>query len=133
MNERDALLRAVCDHPDDDTPRLVFADWLQENGEEARAEFIRVQVELPSCERGPRRLHLTRREHDLLNEYEEWWLKPIRPFLYEWSDYPWAFRRGFVDMMELREATLIEQGNELFRVTPLTHARLPRVTDWARL
>jgi len=40
MTERDALLRAVCENPDDDTPRLVFTDWLQENGEEERAEFI---------------------------------------------------------------------------------------------
>lgn len=27
----------------DDTPRLVFADWLQENGDEPRAQFIRLQ------------------------------------------------------------------------------------------
>ena len=33
MTEREALLRAVCENPDDDTPRLVFADWLDENGE----------------------------------------------------------------------------------------------------
>src|SRR5262245_10028348 len=46
MNEREALLRAVCENPDDDTPRLVFADWLQENGEEDRAEFIRLQIRL---------------------------------------------------------------------------------------
>ena len=46
MNEREALLKAVCENPDDDTPRLVFADWLQENGEEERAEFIRVQIEV---------------------------------------------------------------------------------------
>jgi uncharacterized protein (TIGR02996 family) len=45
MNERAALLRAICETPDDDTPRLVFADWLQEHGEEERAEFIRVQCE----------------------------------------------------------------------------------------
>ena len=44
MNERDALLRAVCENPDDDTPRLVFADWLQEHGEGDRAEFIRLQI-----------------------------------------------------------------------------------------
>jgi uncharacterized protein (TIGR02996 family) len=44
MNEREALLRAVCEHPDDDTPRLVFADWLDENGEPDRAEFIRLQI-----------------------------------------------------------------------------------------
>lgn len=46
MNERKALLRAVCANPDDDTPRLVFADWLQENGDEERAEFIRLQIRL---------------------------------------------------------------------------------------
>ena len=33
-------------HPDDDGPRLVFADWLEEQGECARSEFIRIQCEL---------------------------------------------------------------------------------------
>ena len=41
-----ALLRAVVAAPDDDVPRLVAADWLDEHGEAERAEFIRVQVEL---------------------------------------------------------------------------------------
>lgn len=36
---------------EDDTPRLIYADWLQDHGEPERAEFIRVQVEL----HGPRR------------------------------------------------------------------------------
>lgn len=36
-----ALLRAILMHPAEDTPRLVYADWLQERGDEARAEFIR--------------------------------------------------------------------------------------------
>ena len=30
MTEHDALVRAVCTHPDDDTPRLIFADFLEE-------------------------------------------------------------------------------------------------------
>ena len=46
MTQRDALLRAVCENPDDDLPRLVFADWCDENGEPERAEFIRTQIEL---------------------------------------------------------------------------------------
>jgi uncharacterized protein (TIGR02996 family) len=33
-------------HPADDAPRLIYADWLQDHGEEERAEFIRVQCEL---------------------------------------------------------------------------------------
>lgn len=40
------LRRAICSHPGDDTPRLVYADWLEENGRPEQAEFIRVQVGL---------------------------------------------------------------------------------------
>ncbi len=43
MTERDALLAAILQNPDDDTPRLVYADWLQEHDEDRRAEFIRLQ------------------------------------------------------------------------------------------
>jgi uncharacterized protein (TIGR02996 family) len=52
--ERDGFLRAICTTPDDDTPRLVYADWLDEHGEHERAEFIRVQfklLEVPECTR----------------------------------------------------------------------------------
>ncbi len=31
MDDETALLKAVCDHPDEDTPRLADADWLGEN------------------------------------------------------------------------------------------------------
>ena len=60
---------------DDDTPRLVFADWLMENGQDERAEFIRVQVErarLPSWDAAQVRLRL--REQELLNQHGESWL-----------------------------------------------------------
>ena len=42
---REALFRGILDNPEDDVPRLVFADWLEEHGEADRAEFIRVQCE----------------------------------------------------------------------------------------
>lgn len=44
-SDHDALFRAICANPEDDTPRLVFADWLEENDEPTRAEFVRAQVE----------------------------------------------------------------------------------------
>src|SRR5207249_899359 len=56
VNDHDALLRAICEHPDDDTPRLIFADFLEENGEADRAAFVRAQVEaarLPDWEPFP--------------------------------------------------------------------------------
>jgi len=40
MNERESFMRAIATSPDDDAVRLVFADWLEENGEPERAEFI---------------------------------------------------------------------------------------------
>jgi uncharacterized protein (TIGR02996 family) len=47
MDDEAAFLRAICEHPDEDTPRLVFADWLTEQGgavNVAWANGIRAQV-----------------------------------------------------------------------------------------
>lgn len=44
MTDRAALYRSILERPDDDLPRLVYADWLEENGESERAEFIRRQI-----------------------------------------------------------------------------------------
>lgn len=41
-----AFLAAIIADPDDDTARLVAADFLEENGDADRAAFIRIQVEL---------------------------------------------------------------------------------------
>ncbi len=46
MNERERLIRAASEEPDEDLPRLVLADWLEEDGETERATFIRSGVEL---------------------------------------------------------------------------------------
>ena len=46
MTERDALYRAIIANPEDDTPRFVYADWLEENGRAEEAEFIRVECRL---------------------------------------------------------------------------------------
>lgn len=54
LSQHEAFLRAIFDAPDDDTPRLVYADFLQENGEDDRAAFIRWQ-----CERGERPERMT--------------------------------------------------------------------------
>ena len=44
MSDHDALLAAICANPRDDTPPLVFADWLEENGQAERAAFIRTDI-----------------------------------------------------------------------------------------
>lgn len=54
MTDLDYIMRAVLEFPDDDLPRLVFADRLDERGklhDRARAELIRLQCESfgPAC------------------------------------------------------------------------------------
>lgn len=41
-----AFLRMILDHPEDDTSRLIYSDWLEEQGEIARAEFIRTSIQM---------------------------------------------------------------------------------------
>lgn len=70
-----ALLAACRARPADDLPRLVLADWLDENGQSERAEFVRIQVEVSHPTADVERIRrLKRREADLLAEYESEWV-----------------------------------------------------------
>jgi uncharacterized protein (TIGR02996 family) len=89
----DAFLQAILANPDDDTPRLVYADWLEERGRPDRAAFIRVQCQLASLpDEDPRRPGLEARERELLKEHGQEWTAPLRGLVDDW-----AFRRGFVE------------------------------------
>lgn len=46
MNDGEALLQTILDNPADDDVRLVYSDWLESEGQEARANFIRLQIQL---------------------------------------------------------------------------------------
>lgn len=65
LTERDALLAAVLAAPDDDLPRLVYADWLDEHGEDRWADLIRVQCELAATESYRQRKALAEREREV--------------------------------------------------------------------
>jgi uncharacterized protein (TIGR02996 family) len=69
----------VKDHPDDDVPRLVLADWLEEHGsneaERARADFIRLQCRLARLTADdPARRELEVQEQKLRREYARVWV-----------------------------------------------------------
>jgi uncharacterized protein (TIGR02996 family) len=95
MNHNDALLQAILAAPDDDAPRLAYADWLEEHYQPDRAEFIRIQCDLAKLAVADgRRAELEARERELLAKYESDWLGAIRsPWL------RWQFRRGFVEAL----------------------------------
>jgi uncharacterized protein (TIGR02996 family) len=78
IREEEAFLQAVIENPEDDAPRLIFADWLEEHGQPERAEFIRVQCELARLpEQEHRRKELLAREQGLLKEHEKEWTAPL--------------------------------------------------------
>jgi uncharacterized protein (TIGR02996 family) len=134
MSDRDALLAAIRAQPDEDTPRLMFADWLEENdpapgapnGPAARANFIRAQVELartPPWE--PFAVKCRWRRPDIATG---------KPFLGQlpaagYSQVSWAplpFRRGFGWAIEVRSAGMWDEFAEpLFDFEPIG-----RVSFW---
>src|SRR5262245_16999021 len=93
---RDAILWAVLEHPDDDTPRLVFADWLEEHGADTdrrQAELIRLQCRLAA---GAGRPGDERRERELLAAHGATWAAPLTALLgLPAADTPWDVRRAF--------------------------------------
>jgi uncharacterized protein (TIGR02996 family) len=96
--DEQALLNAVIAAPDDDLPRLVYADWLEEHGRAERAELIRVQCSLARPQADYRetdeRKRWAQRERWLLQRYSVPWRKelPQVPAV-EWG----RFERGMVE------------------------------------
>lgn len=77
MSTRDDLLDAVRADPEADAPRLVFADFLDEDGEPERAELIRVQCKLARLPWDDFRLSrgLARRAAELVAAHGARWLE----------------------------------------------------------
>ena len=94
-----ALRAAVLAQPDDDLPRLVYADWLDESGDPDRARFLRAQIALaalPEWDPQATALRRTQPEWDL-SEARRAGLPPLpeeRGLRWPDADRD-AFRRGF--------------------------------------
>jgi|SRR5262245_47890266 len=86
MSDAFALVAAIRAAPEDDAPRLIFADWLDENGWPARAEFIRVQCKLARKESPT----LRRREVELLAAHYATFAHPLSS-----PEFQVRFYRGF--------------------------------------
>ena len=120
MTPHDALYQAICTYPDEDTPRLAFADLIEEDGDPARAAFIRTQVDLAR-----------------VPEYDALWAK-CRQFdpgvIRGWAmahtlpkplpdGFSWQvhrFRRGFPWLvMALGADAFVERSDALFTTAPI--------------
>jgi uncharacterized protein (TIGR02996 family) len=117
MTQEDAFLQAIRDNPEDDTVRLIYADWLQDHGEPAetaRAELIRVQCGLARRGDGPERLPLRQREQELLHRHLATWVRPLRRL-----GCTCTFERGFITGVRVEARKFLTGADRLFQVAPL--------------
>jgi uncharacterized protein (TIGR02996 family) len=118
-----AFLEDVIAHAEDDAPRLVFSDWLEDHGDESRAEFIRVQCQLARIPENDRnRPVLLRREGELLKQNGRTWAAPLRGMVDEW-----AFRRGFIECVAVQmrsQEGFCSRMDEVFTAFPVRAVRL---------
>jgi uncharacterized protein (TIGR02996 family) len=121
MSDEEALLAAIAAHPEEDTPRLAYADWLDEHDQPIRADFIRVQVEVARVETLPRidlnqHVALFRRQQDLLEHHRNELIGPL-PSPPESSAVD--FDRGFLSQISFSVPAFINNQARLAALVPL--------------
>jgi uncharacterized protein (TIGR02996 family) len=125
VDERRALMGAIIANPDEDTPRLVFADWLDEHGDEhdrARAAFIRLQVEAARLPEGDkRRKKLEGSTGALADEHHEAWLAPLAACVHQLEHHPklvgrsspaGLFERGLLKALHVEAAKFLQKRHQ---------------------
>ena len=106
MNDRAAFHAAIRENPDDDVVRLVYADWLEENGEAERAEFIRLEIEadrLPLDD--PERERVNARALQMWKEHSTEWFGPLAR-----EPEDWETERGMLQHLAVSAPDFIEHA-----------------------
>ncbi|MFO0797326.1 MAG: TIGR02996 domain-containing protein [Gemmataceae bacterium] len=118
MTDEAALRAAVLAHPDDDTPRLVYADWCDDAGDADRAAFIRAQVEAARAEPwSPAARDAEARAAALLGRLPFEWDTPVTLRSPE-------FGRGFVEGVEVTADDVDDRLAEMRQSHPIRRLRL---------
>lgn len=153
------LLRHILSNPDDDTARLVYADWLEESGRQDRADFIRAGVEFTQIVRDNHEhdrpgyvssCPICLRHDDLLDTIRGLGrsgtlgriMADEQPFPGEWSWIKdelvertdgvvrYLLRNGFVWAVELPTDHFIKNAAALFSSQPVTRVTLTDRSPW---
>lgn len=117
--EERGLIDAVIATPDDDAPRLVYADWLAGRGD-PRGEFILLQCQLAAAPDDERRRAIKIAENKLLKANQDAWLKPLFDALSpaRADVHEFEFVRGFVEIAKV-SLPAMPRLPALFELAPL--------------
>jgi uncharacterized protein (TIGR02996 family) len=126
MSLEKAFLAEIVATPDDDAPRLVYADWLDENGQPERAEAIRLGCELRKFhESDPRAAEIARRLDVLQRDRAAAWRNG-------WPSYAHHFVRfecGLPSRLYATATQFRQRGKALRKRFPITSVSLRNVRD----
>src|SRR5262249_53104659 len=128
-------------------PRLIFADWLEDNGDPDRAEFIRARIHgvrlvgLDSRQADADAEAFRQRAHVLLRANWKRWTEPLAAFFgpspFNWTSRGYSsdalsyFPRGFIEAIQLDVDRFLQIAAELFRAYPIRVAALHQAGDHA--
>ncbi|MFO0797325.1 MAG: TIGR02996 domain-containing protein [Gemmataceae bacterium] len=130
MTDRDALYAAVLAAPDDDTPRLVYADYLDDTGVRAdgiRARFIRNQVALARAEPWSEEYDQLFRDTDPVEvHYRKAWVTGIDGIVIPDGN---AFERGFLGRVTCFSKRFVADGAKLFDLHPVRGVKFAKMNS----
>lgn len=131
MSEEETLRKAVLDDPDDDNPRLAYADWCGRQAEEptqARAEFIRTQIKIARTDREILNrggaYELQSRARELQDDYGDVWAAPLASVVEFY-----AFQRGFIGLVGMSARNFLAHAAQVFAAAPIQHLDLSGVRE----
>ena len=110
MSHGEQLLQQILENPSDLDSRLVYADWLMENGN-PRGELIQIQFEIANGCTGKRLSTLRKKEKSLIKQFvtEETFGLVRKP----------EYRLGFIEHATVALKTFIDQSEEICSKMPL--------------
>jgi uncharacterized protein (TIGR02996 family) len=118
-----AFQRSIFESPDDDAPRLVYADWLDEHGESDRAEFIRLQIRHDRMARhDPERPALWSVIQQIARAHHVEWVNHLPQF----PGVHWEiFDRGFISTVRFDDPdAYFASAKQVFAAAPIQEVRL---------
>ncbi len=119
---QELFLEAIAEDPDDDGPRLVYADWLEEHGDAEWAEFIRLQLALDPlpwfdvrhfCANLRLQQILESRPEHRDDDLPAWARKVCETARYQ------SYRRGMPSVIHCDAADWLAHGQELLERYPI--------------